>query len=83
MKAFGIFRYLSSQRDCANLCTILKEQSKEMKYDNYIPSDILKPFVRSLAVQETAEETDLPEVTDRLCTGASHHLVRGRSSFVF
>jgi AraC-like DNA-binding protein len=42
---------------CTNLCTILKEQSKEMKYDNYIPSDILKPFVRSLAVQETAEET--------------------------
>lgn len=28
-----------------------------MRYDNYIPSDILKPFVKSFAVQETDQES--------------------------
>src|SRR5262249_29451731 len=35
-----------------------------MKYDTYIPCDILKPFIRSFAIQETAEATTYKVLPD-------------------
>jgi len=35
-----------------------------MKFDTYIPCDILKPFVKSFAIQETTEESTYKVLPD-------------------